>query len=130
MQKPNQTEQTKKLNRQEFLDEAGTRTQRVKDELARLHGLPPCMFAVEVNEVRSWSDEKREAELSALRDVAARAERILTDAQAERLALWEQSDASYDDRLMPEIVQYKQIREDLEAYEDTLRFVRSLPKKH
>lgn len=125
MQNLNPAEQPKKMSREDFLQEAEKQLERVKADLGRLHGEPPCMYAIDIDTLKSWSETKREETLAVLRAVVSQAKTIVQEAENERAGLWERSDATEADRPMPPIVYFKSIREDLEAYEDVLNFVRS-----
>jgi hypothetical protein len=113
------------LSREQFLEEASRMLARVQRELAGLHGEPPCLFAVDIETVTAWSELQREQTLAALRDAVSRAEELVHAAEAERTVLWEGSEASPEDKTLPPIVALKQLREDLQAYESVLQFVRS-----
>jgi hypothetical protein len=122
MQKP---EHTERLSQENFRLQAETMLTRTKMELERLHGAPPCMFAADIETVAAWTEAKQDAELSTLRKTFAAAEAIVQQAERERETLWKTSDANASERALPPIVFFKQIREDLEAYEEILAFVRS-----
>lgn len=113
------------MSREEFLQEAEKQLQRVKADLGRLHGEPPCMYAIDIETLKSWPETKREEMLATLRAAVSQSKAIMQEAENERTALWKRSDATEADRAMPQIVYFKSIREDLEAYEDVLNFVRS-----
>jgi hypothetical protein len=127
MQKPNPSVPSKKMNREEFLREAATLLEPVRQALASLHGEPPCMFAIDSKTVASWSEAKREETLVALRKAVAQADAIVYKAEQERTALWERSEAQPEDRALPPVVLFKSIQEDLEVYECVLKYVRALP---
>ncbi|MBP9869411.1 hypothetical protein KBC59_02545 [Patescibacteria group bacterium] len=124
MQNLSQDRSENRLSREAFLEEAERAFRRVKDEIAQLHGGPPCMYAVDVATITPWTEEKRVKTLEMLQKAVARAEELVQVAQNERTALWERSDANPDDRELPFMIPLKQIREDLEAYQEVLDFVR------
>lgn len=114
-----------RLSQEDFRRRAEAELVRTKEELERLHGEPPCMYAADIETVAAWSETKQDAELTALRKTFAEAEAIMQQAERERETLWKTSDADAGERALPPIVFFKQIREDLEAYEEILTFVRS-----
>lgn len=114
-----------KFDRETFLSRSAAQLERLKAELSRLHGEPPCLFAADILTVTGWSDEKRERMLFVQRQTLARAEALAAAADQERAELWQRSHAAEEDRPLPFLLPLKQIREDLEAYESVLKFVRS-----
>jgi hypothetical protein len=99
--------------------------ERLKAHLAQLHGAPPCIYAIDIATVQSWTETQREQQHAALRASLDEATALLQHAQQERTALWERSDAPESDRALPPITLFQSIQEDLESYEDILKFVRS-----
>jgi hypothetical protein len=125
MQTPNHPSSQQKLSRAEFLERADAQVHVVTAELAKIHGEPPCLYAIDPTTLSSWTEQKQEETLVALRAAVAHAETLVQHAERERAALWEQSDAAEEDRSLPPIILLKSIREDLAAYEGALHFVRS-----
>lgn len=125
MHTPNHAASQQKRTREDFLAQADEQFRAVSAELASIHGEPPCLYAIDPATLASWTEQKQEETLHALRAAVARAETLVQNAEREREALWEQSEATEADRALPPIVHLKSIREDLTAYEGALHFVRS-----
>lgn len=125
MQTANRFDPLKKINQTEFAQEAERLLKQVKSDLTLLHGEPPCMYAIDIETLTTWSEAKREETLVNLRAVVSRAKDIMREAENEFARLCENADLPEADRVMPPVICFKSICEDLEAYEDVLHFVKS-----
>lgn len=117
-----------KISREQFLQESNARLERVKAQLEQLHGAPPCLFAIDIQTMRSWPESQQVETREHIKDLVAQAEAIVEQARQERALLWEQSEADESDRELPHLIQFTQLREDLNAYEDVFRYVHSLQR--
>jgi hypothetical protein len=114
-----------RLDHDEFRRAATERTERLHAELATLHDERSCVYGIDIETVKSWTEAKREETLRQLRSAVSRADILIREAQDERTKLWERSDAPPAERILPQFIHQKHIQQDLAAYEDVYYYVKS-----